>query len=93
MIVYAIVLLTDLADIRKAKRIYVRYGTTRHSIDADVVRDFVKCTNHAYHDFPYGNCLEYGLLLVPPVMRPVFEYLYETLREVFVWNEPENTFE
>jgi len=86
------ILLTDMEDVHEACRIEVRYGTTTHNICGSVVRDFVKCTNHAYHDYPYKNCLEVGLGLIPPEMRPIFEYLYETLREVFVWNEP-STFE
>ena len=87
MIAYALVLLTDLEGIKTASRIEVRHGTVVHSICGEIVRAFVQATNHAYHDFPYDNCLAYGLKLVPPTMRPIFEYLYETLREVFIWSE------
>lgn len=88
MIAYAIVLLTDLEDIFEADRIEVCYGTNTCKIDGEMVRTFVKATNHAYHDFPYSDCLSYGLTLVPPEMRPIFEYLYETLKETIIWNEP-----
>lgn len=87
MIAYAIVLLTDLEDIKEACRINVQFGTAGLSLDGDTVRAFVQCTNHAYHDHPYDNCLAYGLTLLPPELRSIFEYLFETLREVFVWNE------
>lgn len=90
MIAYAMILLTDLGDIHEACRIEVQYGTRTVSICGETVRAFVKCTNHAYHDHPFGNCLGYGLELIPPEMRPIFEYLYETLKEVFVWDEQEN---
>ena len=93
MIEYAIVLLTDLEDIREACRIDVQFGTARLSLDGDIVRAFVKCTNHAYYDYPFDNCLGYGLELVPPELRPIFEYLFETLKETIVWNEQGNIFE
>jgi len=89
MIAYAVVLLTPIENIHEAQRVLVCYGTTNHSICGDVVRAFVMSTNHAYHDYPFDNCLGYGLELIPPEMRPIFEYLYETLKEVFVWNESE----
>lgn len=85
MIAYAVILLTPIENIHEAQRVLVRYGTTRYSICGEVVRAFVMSTNHAYHDFPYTDCLAHGLTLVPPEMRPIFEYLYETLKEVFVW--------
>lgn len=87
MIAYAMVLLTDLEDIREVRHIVVQYGTAKLSLDGEAVRQFVKCTNHAYHDYPYQDCLAYGLALLAPEFRPVFKHLYETLREVFVWNE------
>ena len=87
MIEYAMILLTDLEDIHEASRIEVRYGTITHNICGEMVRAFVKSTNHAYHDYPFDNCLGYGLELVPPEMRPIFEYLYETLKETIVWDE------
>ena len=93
MIEYAIILLTDVADIHKAKRIEVRYEDTEHSIDGEVVRAFVRSTNHAYHDHPHADCLSCGLELIPPAMRSIFEYLYETLREVWIWNEQDSQFE
>jgi len=88
MIAYTIVLLTDLEDVHSANAVTVQHGTVRITFPGELVRDFVRTTNHAYHDFPYQNCLEYGLVLFPPAMRPIFEYLYETLKEVFVWNKP-----
>ena len=87
MIAYSIVLLTEMDDIEEAPRIQVRCGTGMLSVDGAMVREFVKCTNHAYHDYPYYDCLTVGLALIPSELRSIFEYLYETLREVFVWNE------
>ena len=92
MIEYAIVLLTAIEDIHSAERICVQHGTKEINICGTMVREFVKATNHAYHDFPYSDCLTYGLELIPPEMRPIFEYLFETLRETLIWNEP-TTFE
>ncbi len=87
MIAYAIVLLTDIADIRTAERIKIQIGTRVGCMDADTVRAFVKCTNHAYHDYPYQDCLTMGLEMIPPELRPIFEYLYIKLKETIVWNE------
>lgn len=92
MVAYAIVLLTDMEDVHEACRIEVRYGTITHSICGETVRAFVRATNHTYHDYPNRNCLACGLEFVPPEMRPIFEYLYETLKETIVWTDP-STFE
>lgn len=92
MLEYAIVLLTDLENVPNAERIEVRYGTTVHNICGETVRSFVKCTNHAYHDYPFDDCLAHGLSLIPPEFRPIFEYLYETLKETIIWTDP-NTVE
>ena len=89
MIAYAIVLLTAAADIQRVERIEVQVGTKSCSLDGDTVRAFINCTNHAYHDFPSHDCLAYGLELIPPELREIFAYLYETLKEVFIWNEPD----
>ena len=81
------VLLTNMEDIHEASRIEVRYGTTTLNICGETVRAFVRATNHTYHDYPLDNCLGYGLSLVPPEMRPIFEYLYETLKETIAWDK------
>jgi len=87
VIEYAIVLLTNIEDVKKVNRVKVRFGTEVYSINGEIARAFVESTNHAYHDYPHHNCLEHGLEFVPPELRPIFEYLYETLREVCPWNE------
>lgn len=87
MIAYAIVLLTDIEDIHKAESIDIMYGTAELSLHGEAVRRFVECTNHAYHDFPYYDCLTAGLEFVPPKLRFIFAHLYETLKETIVWDE------
>jgi len=87
MIEYAIVLLTDVEDVRKAGMIDVQYGTATLSLCGELVRSFIRSTNHAYHDYPYSNCLAYGLEHIPPELRPILAHLYDTLKEVIVWNE------
>lgn len=92
MIAYAVVLLTDIGDALEAPRIEVQYGTKRLDLCGEVVRAFVRSTNHAYHDFPYSDCLDCGLTLVPPELREIFRHLYNTLKETIVWDE-QSTFE
>lgn len=87
MIAYAVVLLTDLEDTKKACTIDVQYGLARLDLCGELVRSFIRATNHAYHDYPFHDCLTLGLETVPPELRPILAYLYETLREVFVWHE------
>lgn len=87
MIAYTIMLLTEIADIKEAPHIAIQCGTEELHICGDIVRAFVRCTNHAYHDYPFDDCLGYGLELIPPELRSVFAYLYETLKETIVWNE------
>ena len=87
MIAYAITLVTTMETITTASMVEVAIGTDQLVIRGSMVRDFVRCTNHAYHDYPYYDCLTMGLELVPPELRSIFRYLYETLKEVFVWNE------
>lgn len=92
MIAYAVMLLTDLEDVEEADTIDVVYGTRKLGLSGVVVRSFVRSTNHAYHDFPYDDCLSYGLSLVPPPLRPIFKYLYETLKETILWDEQSSEF-
>ena len=89
MIAYAMVLLTAHDDVLKADTIDVQYGTKDYKVCGDMVRAFIRATNHSYYEYPYEDCLAYGLELVPPVLRPIITYLYETLKETIVWDGPE----
>ena len=90
MIAYAMVLITDRADVLKAKTIDVQYGTKEYQICGDMMRAFIRATSHSYYEYPHEDCLAYGLNLVPPMLQPIIGYLYETLKETIIWNEQEN---
>lgn len=87
MIACEIVLLTNVEDIEKVKYIKVQCGAGELILPGEVIRSFVKCANHAYHDYPHRDCLTVGLEFVPPELRPIYEYLYETLKETIIWDE------
>ena len=84
MIAYAMMLITDRADVHKADTIDVRYGTKDYQMCGEMVRAFIRATSHSYYNYPHEDCLEFGLQLVPPMVRPIIEYLYETLKETIL---------
>lgn len=85
MIAYKVVLLTDIENVLEACTIDIMYGTSKLSLCGEMVRTFVRATNHAYHDYPFDDCLELGLTLVPPELRYILRYLYETLKGEIEW--------
>lgn len=81
MIAYAIVILTNLEDLKVTSTIEVRYGTEILNLDGEVVRAFVRCANNGYETFPWLDVLAEGLELISPFARPIYRHLYEEMKD------------
>ena len=75
-------LLTDVEDVNDASMIKLMWEGCERYLCGDIVRSFIRATKDAYLTFPEEDCLAKALGLVPPEMRPVFEYLYGEREEV-----------
>ena len=82
MIIYNVVILTELTEIKTAEIIEVQLGTVVNGMDGDTVRSFIRCTNKAYELYPTDDCLHAGLEFIPPEFHSLFEHLYEKLGEL-----------
>jgi len=82
MVTLANALLTDTKDINEAMVIEMIWDGRKMRLFGPAVMGFVEATNMTYTTFPGIDCLAVGLEMLPSEMRPVYEYLYEELKEV-----------
>lgn len=89
MIAYAIVILTDLAEVNTADSIEMKWGLDEFSFGGNIVRGFIKSTKKILA-CPISTNSEEEVLelimkgIVPPPFREIFEMLYYELKEVIV---------
>jgi len=82
MIALANMLITPIEDIAGAITIEVMWNGRVGLLFGPIVTNFVTTVNDACMLFPGIDCLAGALEQMPSEMRPVFEFLYEELKEV-----------
>jgi len=75
-------LLTPIEDLYTTSALRVRCGTDVIVVHGQSVRDFVDTVDKAYLTFPEIDCLRKVSEFVPEEIRDVFEFLYETIKEL-----------